>query len=56
MTIQGQNQFNQAFVTKSLKTQYLQRIYIAKFQMNDCVEKFTQAPIVFARCIARLIS
>ena len=53
MTIQEQNQFNQSFVTKSLKTQYLQRIYIAKFQMNDCFKKFTHSPIVFAHCVAR---
>ena len=34
---------------KILKTQYLQRIYIAKFQINDCFDNITHEPIVFAQ-------
>ena len=40
MIIQGKNHFNHSLNKISLKTLYLQRIYIAKFQINDCFENF----------------
>ena len=49
MIIEERNQFNHSFITKSLKSyrskiHILQRIYVAKFQIN---ENFTRDPIIF---------
>ena len=40
MIIKGRNHFNHSIIIKSLKIQYLQRIYIPRFQINYCFKTF----------------
>ena len=47
MIILGRNKFILSFIIEYIKTKYLQGIYIAKFQINNCFENFTRQPVVF---------